>query len=108
MQAQGKEGKASSMESIVADIRIIRDARIRNLMRDPDLLSFLEEHFDVVALSLIKKEFLKRELQELTASSLDLVHYGTLIREMRDSTVPVSYDNPLFNSELKSIFQRYV
>jgi hypothetical protein len=98
-----------STETIIAHLRTIRDKRIHELLKHDDaLMDLLEELYNTVAISPVKREFMKRDLAELKGSTLDLVHYSTLITDIKKN--PESIDpqgNPLFTEELKKIFKKY-
>jgi hypothetical protein len=67
----------------------------------------LETYFDVLALSAIKVEFLKRNLRELKDTPLDLVHYSSLIKQLKEvNMTTIDGDHPLFIQELKLTFQK--
>lgn len=71
-------------------------------------MSFLEAHFNTLAISPVKQEFLKRDLHELLKSSLDLVHYSSLIKEIIEiGNLGSREGHPLFHYELKVIFNKY-
>ncbi|HNP07166.1 MAG TPA: hypothetical protein PKN99_06050 [Cyclobacteriaceae bacterium] len=98
-----------STELIIENLKFIRDTTVIGLLKNDDaLMAFLEEHFDTIAISPVKQEFLKRELVELKNSSLDLVHYSSLIKEIKEKGyMMVNKDLPLFNQELKLICEKY-
>jgi hypothetical protein len=98
-----------SMDQIISSIQEVRNQQINELMKESILESFLEQHYDVIALSNVKKEFLLRDLAELKTSSLDLAHYSSLITRMKEAkNVTVDGKSPHFQSELKSIFEKYI
>lgn len=104
-----KEASKISTEFIIENLKSIRDSVINDLLRSDDsLMSFMEKHYNTVAISSVKKEFLRRDLNELKSSTLDLVHYSSLIKEIRESGNLNSWErHPLFQLELKVIFQKY-
>ena len=104
-----KELSKVSTEIVIEDLRGIRDNQIGELLKNDDsLMSYLEVHYNTIAISSLKKEFLKRDLTELKNSSLDLVHYASLIKEVKETGNLVSTElHPLFQAELKVIFQKY-
>jgi hypothetical protein len=98
-----------SMDRIIASIRSYRDRQIDELMIEPNLVAFLEHYYDTVVISKVKKEFLLKDLIELKKSSLDLSHYSSLIKRMKDTTTfTVNTSHKSFLSELQNIFQKYV
>lgn len=98
-----------STEFIIESLRSIRDSKINELLKTDDaLMAFLEEHYNTLAISPIKREFLKRDLIELKDTSLDLVHYASLIKEVKEiGNLLLIEGHPLFNLELKAIFERH-
>jgi hypothetical protein len=95
-----------SMDQIIEAIRKTRDQQIDELMEDPLLMAFLEHCYDAVTISDIKKAFLKRSLNELKNSPLDLSYYSSLITKMKESNTTIVDNNKLFFGELKSLFQK--
>lgn len=104
-----KEISKTSTEFIIKNLRSIRDHQIDELLKSEDsLTSFLERHYNTFVISAVKQEFLKRDLIELKNTSLDLVHYASLIKEiMETGNLLLVEEHPLFTHELKVIFQRY-
>jgi hypothetical protein len=107
MTNNSSESTLNSTEQVITAIRKIRDTQIKALLDDATLLTFAETHFSTIALSPIKTEFLKRDLKELTDSSLDLVHYSALVRESKDQGLTISGNHPLFLIEIFTIFAKY-
>ena len=98
-----------SVDQIIASIREVRNRQIDELMKDSVLEAFLEHYFNVAALSSAKKAFLFKDLGELKFSALDLAHYTSLITQMKETkNKNVNGHSPLFLTELKSIFEKYV
>lgn len=98
---------AVSIEHIIAEIRAHRDSVIQKLFREPDLMTFLEDRYGVFQISAVRKEFLKRDLTELKNSSVDLVHYASLIREIKESSNAAWQESSLFLTELDILFKKY-
>ncbi len=100
---------APSVETIIAYIRSLRDTRLRELTRHDDaLMDLLEDLYNTVAISAVKREFMKRDLNELRASTLDLVHYSSLITAIKQDGAAVNAEqSQLFTDELKQIFGKY-
>jgi hypothetical protein len=92
---------------IIHSIEELRNERIAKLLRGDDLNAFIGQYYEVAALSKIKLEFLRRDLMELLHAPLDLVHYSSLIREVKDKGINPE-DSPLFLNELDLIFQKYI
>lgn len=103
------EASKTSMDAVIQHLKVVRDNRIQELLQeDVSLMDFLEVHYNTIAISAIKKEFLRRDLTELKASSLDLVHYSSLIKEMKEQTSTSTLEShPLLINELKNLFRKY-
>jgi len=106
MKEVGSETPDVSIEAIIENVRAIRDGLITRLLKDDELRHFLETHYNIFAMSTIRVEFLKRDLRELKGTSLDLVHYSSLIKYVKEARVEVSPDHPLFLAELRGIFEK--
>jgi len=103
-----KESLPLSIEKVIELIRERRDHAINHLLKkESSLLAFLETHYNIMALSAIKMEFLRRNLRELRDTSLDLVHYASLIRQVKESNqMSIEEKHPLFLQELKATFEK--
>lgn len=99
----------TSTDAIIQHLKTVRDNAIQQfLSNDESLMDFLEAHYNTLAISVVKKEFLKRDLAELQASKLDLVHYSSLIKELKEQPGnPVTDSHPLFVNELKALLLKY-
>lgn len=85
----------------------LRDNKIQALLRTPDLMAFLEEHYNTFAISPIKIEFLKRDLKDLLQSPLDLVHYSSLLRQIKEANPEAKDYFALIEQEVKSLIEKY-
>jgi hypothetical protein len=105
----GEQVGEISMEQNIAVIRTARDLQIEELMKEPVLMAFLEHYYDTFVISAVKKAFLVKGLTELKYSSLNLVHYSSLITQMKELKTPeVNASHKLFLIELKALFEKYV
>ncbi len=97
-----------SIEKIVESIRNERNKTIEEFLKnETSLMSFLQKHYQTVAISKVKLEFLKRDLKELYNSSLDLVHFSSLIKELKGANLENAvHEHPLFDSELELVFKK--
>ena len=88
---------------------MLRNSRITELVKsDAHLMAFLEKNFDRPAVSHVKREFLKRDLLVLKNSKLDLVHYASLIREIRErGGMELTGTTILFAQELEVTFGKH-
>jgi predicted oxidoreductase len=101
------ESQKIRLDVIIENIRKARDQRVQKLLNDSALMTFLEEHYNTVAVSAVKLEFLKRDLQGILNTSLDLAHYSSLIKRMKEAnTSIVEVNHPLFLLELNSFFKK--
>jgi hypothetical protein len=97
-----------STEAIISNICEVRKTYLTNLMNEDLLLAYMEDNFDTIAISRVKLEFIKRDLKELRDSSLDLVHYSSIIRDTKiPGSIPFTPEHPLLKIELNTIFNKY-
>ncbi|MCW5911111.1 MAG: hypothetical protein KIT62_08550 [Cyclobacteriaceae bacterium] len=101
---------AWSTDRIIEDIYGKRTTFIQELLQHNGLAAYLEEQFDTVALSVIKTEFLKRDLKQLADSTLDLVHYSMLIRKAKetDNWPDVLTIEEFVRAEIRTVVVRYI
>lgn len=104
---QSTSALQNSVDQCIESIRAHRDEHLKDLLNDSGLMNFLEAQYDVFQISNVRKEFLKRDLQDLKNTPLDLVHYASLIRDLKDGTATSLSEHPLFREELRHIFQKY-
>jgi hypothetical protein len=98
-----------STNQIIDSIRSIRNGQIGELMKEPNLMTFLEHYYDTLLISNVKKQFLLKDLMELKNSPLDLTHYASLITYMKNLKISVAApSNKLFFTELEIVFNKYV
>jgi hypothetical protein len=97
----------TSIEKNIEEVKKLRDNKIKSLLRTPDLMMFLEEHYNTVAISPVKLEFLKRDLKELLSSPLDLVYYSGAIRQIKEPGYDMQSCLLLIENEAKKIFEKY-
>jgi hypothetical protein len=97
-----------SIEKIIDLIRQIRNDLIKDFLLGDNLNTYFNEEYNK-ELSNVKAEFLKRDLKELLIAPVDLSHYSTLIKYIRESnTASLANGNQdLFYKELELIFNRY-
>jgi hypothetical protein len=81
-----------SVEKIIDLVRSVRNGLIKDLLND-DHLSALYYARHNKALSSVKREFLKRELNELLIAPVDLVHYAGLINHLKQVGVASIREN---------------
>lgn len=93
-----------SVDFITELLRDFRNTIIKGLLVDENLIHYVNRRYHV-QLTPVKIAFLKKELQELSLTAIDLVHYSKMITEMKD-TVTITSDT-LFHDELHPIFKKY-
>jgi len=106
METQGHA--ALSIDQSIDNVRSLRNDLIKQFLDEKHLELFFAEKYSK-PLSKVKIEFIKKELRELLISPVDLVHYSSLITEMRKLSSPhhIKRDHELFYSELETIFKKY-
>jgi hypothetical protein len=99
-----------STERIIELVRVTRNDHIQQFLEGNALHHFFAEHYNVEHLSPIKLEFLKRDLKVLSTSTVDLVHYASVIKDLKDSnTLAITAQHEqFFFQELESIFKKYI
>ena len=99
-----------SGDNIIELIRERRTDLISKLLQDDELNLYIREAFDVLEVSKIKREFIKRALKELNLTPIDLSHYGQIILEMRKTgSLVVSTNNErLFYHEIENSIKNYL
>lgn len=97
-----------SIEKIIDLIRQLRNDLIKDFLTDPNLKSYFFQQYGK-DLSIIKIEFCKRDLKELLISPVDLTHYSSLIKDIRESNKAslAEGNHELFYKDLEMIFKKY-
>lgn len=98
-----------STDALIASIQLLRNSRIHTLLQDEtELANFLDKHCDVIAISPVRREFLKRDLLELKESRLNLIHYAPVLNESKVSgTISEAKMHELFVLEFQLLFDKY-
>src|SRR5688572_15996012 len=104
-----KTSQKVSDENRIDLIRELRNELIRHFLDEKNLLAYFKKHFKY-KLTAIRIEFIKKELQDLLLSPVDLVHYSTLLMEMKHAGTAslTSKNEDLFYEELEEIFKKYI
>jgi len=99
---------AFTVEMIIDLIKSTRNKRIKELLTGDRLNLYYVEKFGK-ELSIVKKEFLKRDLLSLLIIPLDLAHYGGLIRKLKEENVRSieESNHALFLKEIDGILEKY-
>lgn len=97
-----------SIQKVIDLIRTVRNDLIKDFLDDQVIQSFFIERYNK-ELSKVRMEFLKKDLKELLISPVDLVHYATLINQIRETdSASLSQGNQeIFYKEMESIFKKY-
>ena len=105
---QTRPSDVVSTDTIIERIRDTRNEFIDSLLKDPGLGEYMEVNFDTFAISKVKLEFLRRDLKELRTSPMDLVHYASLIRHLKEvNSLDVDGQHSLLKEEVHSVFRKY-
>jgi hypothetical protein len=97
-------GEKNSIQNIIQVIRSVRNHFIDELMDEAALMEFIKEHFNTIAISAGKIDFVRKKLLELKTSPLDLVEYSSLIRLANETNIGVIENHPLLLKALKGEF----
>lgn len=97
-----------SIEKAIDLVRQVRNDLVKDFFIDSNLDSYFKNQYNK-ELSAVKREFLKRDLKELLIAPVDLIHYGGLIKEIKElNTASLASGNQeLFYQELGAIFMKY-
>jgi hypothetical protein len=108
MEEVEKDSIALPFDKIVEIVRDLRNAIIKGFLLDENLDSYFKSQFNK-ELSTIKKQFLKKDLAESLIAPVDLVHYASLIKEIKESnSASIALKNEdLFYQEIDHIFAKY-
>ncbi|HEY9046415.1 MAG TPA: hypothetical protein VIN08_10990 [Ohtaekwangia sp.] len=99
-----------SIHQIIDWVQQCRNSKIKSFMQKDVVIDFFRENMQA-QLSERKYEFLSRDLKELMLSQVDLVHYSSVITELKESPdkpEPVEHCNSLVMDELSTIFRKYI
>jgi hypothetical protein len=90
-------------------VRVLRNDLIKSLLIDESLAKYLLENYSLSNVSKVRQEFIKRSLQTLLISPVDLAHYGQLILEMRkaNGAIPETYLT-LFYQDIDKAIKSFV
>lgn len=97
-----------SIEKVIDLVRQIRNDLIKDFLQGDNIQFYFQEQYEK-PISKIKIEFLIRDLRELLILPVDLVHYASLIKDIRETnSANLSRgNNNLFYKELELIFNKY-
>jgi hypothetical protein len=97
-----------SVEKVVDLIRQLRNQLVKDFLTDDNVRAYFQKEYQR-ELSDVKLEFLKRDLKELLISPVDLSHYASLIKQIRESNSAslAEGNQELFYKQIESIFKKY-
>jgi hypothetical protein len=101
-----KESISLSIEKIVDLIRTLRNDLAKDFLKDEVLTNYYRDNFHK-ELTLVKKEFIKRELKELLISPVDLAYYAGLINHLRETQAVAEKNDPYFYADIDRIIAKY-
>ena len=99
-----------SGDDIIEAIRDNRNDFIKHILDEKKLREFLATNYELKDVSVVKLEFIKRALKELVAAPVDLVHYATLILEIRKagSTMISKKHESIFQQDVEAAIKGYI
>lgn len=97
-------------ERIIDLVRKLRNDLIKDFLDERNLKDYMENQYRIHDLSIIKIEFIKRDLKELLIAPVNITHYDPVISQIKttDSAALTENNEQLFYKELESIFKRYI
>jgi hypothetical protein len=98
-----------SVEKIIDLVRQVRNDLVKEFLIKDNAQKYFVDHYNK-PLSTIKLEFLRRDLSELLISPVDLAHYSSLIKDIRETnsaSLSKGNNEELFYKELAGIFDKY-
>lgn len=100
---------AFTVDMIIDLIRSTRNQHVKALLAGDSLNSHYAKKSGK-ELSVVKKEFIKRDLQSLLIIPLDLSHYSALIRKIKEENSRTIADEHFhfFMQEIDGIIDRYI
>jgi hypothetical protein len=108
VQKTNKRKPDPSIARITSMLQRVRDSNVQELLTEPGLMAFMERHFDVIAISAMKAEYLRRDLKQLLERPLDLSYYSSLITYISLNGQPHNlHHHHLFLNELLAHFSKY-
>jgi hypothetical protein len=97
-------------ERIIDLIRKLRNDLIKDFLDERHLKEYLDHQFRIREISIIKIEFIKRDLKELLIAPVNLNHYEPVITQIKtnDSAAISESNEQLFYREIETLFKRYI
>lgn len=94
---------------ILEVIRKLRNELVNDFLDEKNLILYLSEQFQVMELSVIKMEFIRRDLKALLRSPVDTGLYRPLIEHYQASgrTSLSEGNEKLFFKEIENILKKY-
>jgi hypothetical protein len=110
METNIEKGTTWSDEDIKDLVLKLRNDLIKDFLDESHLKEYLATNFNMRELTGIKIEFIKKALKELLITSLDEVHYQSIVDDIKNtnSAALTEGNEKLFYKELELIFKRYM
>lgn len=110
MSMQASSLSTWSTDRIIEDIQERRVAMIKDLLKDDLLGSYLNIQYEGKKLSSVKSEFLKRDLKQLSDTTIDLVHYSMLILKAKESDLwpNTAIIEEFIHAEIRQVILKYI
>jgi hypothetical protein len=96
--------------NIIDLIRKLRNDLIKDFLDERYMKEYVSEKYNIRELSAIRIEFIKQDLKGLLIAPVDVSHYKSLIKLIRETdTASLSEGNEnLFFNEIESILKRHL
>ena len=97
---------------VIELVRQTRNNMVRHYQDNCIIAVHFRDYYQVNEISDLKVKFLKRDLEELYNSPLDLVHYASVIKEIKDSNDTERINKheycQLFKNQINAIYKKYI
>ena len=95
---------------IIELISKLRNDLIKDFLDERYLKRYFQANYQLVELSNIKIEFIRKDLKELFTAPLNIKHYQPIIDEIKtnERTSLAEGNEQLFYKELEGIFMKYI
>lgn len=106
-------GAVSANDDVITDhIRSNRNDIIKDFLDERNIRSYYADRYHLNDVDSPKVHAIKAELKELLDTPVDLVHYGSLIQQMKQAGI-VSFENidinpDLYYKEIQKIFLKHM
>jgi len=99
-----------SEENSVELIRKLRNDLLKDFLDERYLKEYISTHYNVKEISNVRVEFIKKELKEIFLAPLDLVHYDSILVNLKetDASSLGEGNDHLFYTEIEKVLKRYI